>query len=60
MLHNQSSFCLELIAIIVGQALVRYVNDGVTLGSVNLPEVSLRSLASDEPDHARVYTHQDS
>lgn len=38
----------------VGDALVRYVNSGVTLGSVNLPEVNLRSLMSDEQNHARV------
>jgi D-3-phosphoglycerate dehydrogenase len=38
--------------------LVRYVNSGVTLGSVNLPEVNLRSLTVDEPNHARViYIH---
>jgi D-3-phosphoglycerate dehydrogenase len=37
---------------------VRYVNSGVTLGSVNLPEVNLRSLTLDEPNHARViYIH---
>lgn len=42
----------------VGEALVRYVNSGVTLGSVNLPEVNLRSLTVDEPNHARViYIH---
>jgi D-3-phosphoglycerate dehydrogenase len=38
----------------VAQALVRYVNEGTTLGAVNLPEVNLRSLTMDEPDHARV------
>lgn len=38
----------------VGEALVRYVNQGVTLGSVNLPEINLRSLTLDEPNHARV------
>ena len=38
--------------------MVRYVNAGVTLGSVNLPEVNLRSLTMDEPNHARViYIH---
>ena len=37
---------------------MRYVNAGVTLGSVNLPEVNLRSLTMDEPNHARViYIH---
>lgn len=38
----------------VGHALVRYVNSGVTLGAVNLPEVNLRSLTLDESNHARV------
>jgi D-3-phosphoglycerate dehydrogenase / 2-oxoglutarate reductase len=42
------------IGVEVGQALVRYVNEGTTLGSVNLPEVTLRSLTADEPNHARV------
>ena len=42
------------IGIEVGQALVRYVNEGITLGAVNLPEVNLRSLTTDEPEHARV------
>lgn len=42
------------IGIEVGEALVRYVNEGTTLGAVNLPEVNLRSLTMDEPDHARV------
>jgi len=46
------------IGVEVGDALVRYVNQGVTLGSVNLPEVNLRSLTLDEPNHARViYIH---
>ena len=47
------------IGIEVAQALVRYVNEGATLGSVNMPEVSLRSLALDEPNNVRViYIHQ--
>ncbi|KAL1999662.1 hypothetical protein VTN02DRAFT_4204 [Thermoascus thermophilus] len=47
------------IGIEVGQALVRYVNEGTTLGAVNLPEVNLRSLTMDEPNCARViYIHQ--
>lgn len=46
------------IGIEVGQALVRYVNEGTTLGAVNVPEVALRSLTMDEPNHARViYIH---
>lgn len=40
--------------VIVSEALVRYVNLGTTLGSVNLPEVNLRSLTLDESNHARV------
>jgi D-3-phosphoglycerate dehydrogenase len=42
------------IGVEVAEALVRYVNEGSTLGAVNLPEVTLRSLTMDEPDHARV------
>lgn len=38
----------------VGEALVRYINQGTTIGSVNLPEQTLRSLTPDESDHARV------
>ncbi|CBF77844.1 D-3-phosphoglycerate dehydrogenase [Aspergillus nidulans FGSC A4] len=46
------------IGVEVAEALVRYVNEGSTLGAVNLPEVTLRSLTMDEPDHARViYIH---
>ncbi|KAI0012824.1 hypothetical protein F4779DRAFT_534690 [Xylariaceae sp. FL0662B] len=42
----------------VGEALVRYINQGITMGSVNMPEVNLRSLTLDEPNHARViYIH---
>ncbi|KIM93059.1 hypothetical protein OIDMADRAFT_173594 [Oidiodendron maius Zn] len=47
------------IGVEVGEALVRYVNSGVTLGAVNMPEVNLRSLTLDERDHARViYIHR--
>ena len=42
------------IGIEVSEALVRYVNEGTTLGAVNMPEVSLRSLTLDEPNHVRV------
>ncbi|KAF2403211.1 D-3-phosphoglycerate dehydrogenase [Trichodelitschia bisporula] len=42
------------IGVEVGHALVRYVNEGSTQGAVNMPEVNLRSLTMDEPDHARV------
>ncbi len=46
------------IGIEVAEALVRYVNEGATLGAVNMPEVNLRSLTMDEPNHMRViYIH---
>lgn len=46
------------IGIEVSEALVRYVNEGATIGCVNMPEVNLRSLTMDEPNHVRViYIH---
>jgi hypothetical protein len=44
---------------VVSEALVRYINQGITLGSVNIPEVQLRSLTSDEPDTARVSIYRE-
>ncbi|KAK4193090.1 hypothetical protein QBC35DRAFT_446915 [Podospora australis] len=47
------------IGVEVADALVRYINQGTTLGSVNLPEVNMRSLTLDEPNHARIiYIHR--
>ncbi|KAK0720472.1 hypothetical protein B0H67DRAFT_552639 [Lasiosphaeris hirsuta] len=47
------------IGVEVSDALVRYINQGTTLGSVNLPEVNMRSITLDEPNHARViYIHR--
>lgn len=47
------------IGIEVADALVRYINQGVTLGSVNLPEVNMRQLTLDESNHARIiYIHR--
>ncbi|CAM1508524.1 Fc.00g053720.m01.CDS01 [Cosmosporella sp. VM-42] len=47
------------IGVEVADALVRYINQGITLGSVNLPEVQMRSLTLDESDHARIiYIHR--
>ena len=47
------------IGIEVGDALIRYINEGATLGAVNMPEVNLRSLTMEEPNHARiVYIHR--
>lgn len=47
------------IGIEVAQALIRYINEGATLGAVNMPEVTLRVLTSDEPNHVRViYIHR--
>ncbi|PWW77530.1 hypothetical protein C7212DRAFT_314593 [Tuber magnatum] len=42
------------IGIEVGEALVRYINSGSTIGCVNMPEVSLRSLTLAEENHVRV------
>lgn len=47
------------IGVEVSDALVRYINQGVTLGSVNMPECNLRSLTLEEPNHARIiYIHR--
>lgn len=47
------------IGIEVAEALVRYINQGLTIGSVNLPEVQLRSLGREEQESARViYIHK--
>ncbi|KAL8673663.1 MAG: hypothetical protein Q9168_001918 [Polycauliona sp. 1 TL-2023] len=46
------------IGIEVSESLVRYVNEGCTLGAVNLPEVNLRFLTMEEENHVRViYIH---
>lgn len=42
------------IGIEVSNSLTQYINAGATTGSVNLPEVSLRNLTIDEPNHARI------
>ena len=42
------------IGVEVSEALCRYVNEGSTTGAVNMPEVSLRSLTIDEPNHVRI------
>jgi D-3-phosphoglycerate dehydrogenase len=38
----------------VSTALVKYVNEGSTLGAVNMPEVNLRNINLDEPNCVRV------
>lgn len=46
------------IGIEVSEALVKYVNEGTTIGAVNMPEVALRSINLEESDHVRlVYIH---
>lgn len=46
------------IGVEVGEALVKYVNEGTTVGAVNMPEVTLRSMTIDEKNHVRlVYIH---
>lgn len=47
------------IGIEVADALVNYVNFGITAGAVNMPEVSLRQLTPDQMNHVRViYIHK--
>ncbi|KAI0119230.1 hypothetical protein F4814DRAFT_232930 [Daldinia grandis] len=47
------------IGVEVSDALVRYINLGITLGSVNMPEVNMRLLTLEEPNHARIiYIHK--
>ena len=47
------------IGVEVAEALVNYVNFGTTTQAVNMPEVTLRSLTLDEPNHVRViYIHK--
>ena len=38
----------------VASALIRYVNEGISIGAVNMPEVNLRSINIDQPANARV------
>jgi len=46
------------IGIEVSNSLTQYINAGTTTGSVNFPEVQLRSLTIDEPNHARdIFMH---
>jgi D-3-phosphoglycerate dehydrogenase / 2-oxoglutarate reductase len=42
------------IGVEVANALIKYVNEGTTVGAVNMPEVTLRSLMADDIGHARV------
>ena len=47
------------IGVEVANALVNYVNFGTTSQVVNMPEVTLRSLTMEEPNHVRViYIHK--
>jgi len=47
------------IGIEVSTALMRYINEGATLGAVNMPEVNLRGLSLEEPNSMRViYIHK--
>ncbi|KAI0655173.1 hypothetical protein C8Q70DRAFT_1047562 [Cubamyces menziesii] len=42
----------------VSSALIRYLNYGTTIGAVNFPEVDLRAITLEEPNHVRVcYVH---
>lgn len=46
----QSAIGLE-----VANALIHYVNEGISIGAVNMPEVNLRSINTDQPANARVF-----
>ncbi|OBZ79416.1 D-3-phosphoglycerate dehydrogenase 1 [Grifola frondosa] len=42
----------------VSSALIRYLNYGSTIGAVNFPEVDLRAITLEQPDHIRIcYVH---
>lgn len=46
------------IGVEVSHSLVNYVNEGSTMGAVNLPEVNLRGMSLEEPDTVRlIYIH---
>lgn len=45
----QSAIGVEVASFIIG-----YVNTGISNGSINMPEVNLRGLTFDEPNHVRV------
>ncbi len=38
----------------VAGALTRYLNFGCTVGAVNFPEVDLRAITAEQPDHVRI------
>ncbi|KAK6349623.1 D-3-phosphoglycerate dehydrogenase 2 [Orbilia brochopaga] len=42
------------IGVEVGEAIVRYVNEGVTIGAVNMPECTLRSIDFEQTNYIRV------
>lgn len=47
------------IGVEVGTAVTKYINEGSSVGAVNFPEVSLRSLTRDDKDRVRVlYVHR--
>ncbi|RPB23969.1 hypothetical protein L211DRAFT_837837 [Terfezia boudieri ATCC MYA-4762] len=47
------------IGIEVGEALTRYINEGSTIGSVNMPEVTLRSISQSQENNVRIiFIHQ--
>jgi D-3-phosphoglycerate dehydrogenase len=47
------------IGVEVAESLVRYINQGTTLASVNLPEVTMRSITLEDHNYARViYIHR--
>ena len=43
------------IGVEVANSLIHYVNEGISIGAVNMPEVNLRSINTDQPSNARVF-----
>ncbi|BFZ53875.1 D-3-phosphoglycerate dehydrogenase 2 [Savitreella phatthalungensis] len=49
----------EKIGVEVADNLIKYINEGSTIGSVNLPEVALRNITLDDEPHVRVlFVHE--
>ncbi|KAF9918315.1 hypothetical protein BX616_009421 [Lobosporangium transversale] len=49
----------SMIGIEVSQALIKFINNGTSIGAVNFPEVDLRAIRDEEENSIRLcYTHQ--
>ena len=52
--NEQITEAQRAIGLEVADSLIRYINEGSTLGAVNMPEVTLRSLTSTDENSVRV------